>query len=635
VKRFWSTLIGGNHRNRHKSDAKRLAKGTLVQADAIITTHEVTDMHGTGVIINRIFGGSPNILSIRTADMYPEHSLGETNLVLGNSGLSRRESYARMLEALDGMAVRRILCVPYHPDELVWSIVLKEMFGAPLCIFVMDDSNIYSDRIPDELLADALAKADLRLAISPEMRNAYEQKYRRKFYVVPPVVRDGVARTTPLDLPAGSAPLTGALIGSLWSPKWLQMLRETVKQAGVQLDWYGNSKASWLATTEEDLRQDGIHVRGFTPEAELTEKLKQYSYALIPSGTLDERDDRQEIARLSLPTRLPYLLAAANMPMIVLGNPATAAASFVDRFQVGLISPYDGASLRKAVDQVCQPAQQRDIRARAANRASLFSAKGLADWIWQSLDKREAVDDRFETAFRRRKGEMIVYVDPPVPKDVIPDFAPDYQALRRMKENAFSPDFIVDIGSSTGVWSHAASRVFPSARFILLDPLHEHYKKKNNWFFTQHPEFECIGVAISDHPGEAEFDVSDDLYGSSLFAPADSRAYDRIKVPIRTLDDLAREKKLSGRGLLKIDVQFAEHLVLAGARELLPQVDAILVELSLFRYAPQAKLYHEMCDLIRQLGFRYFEDVGGWRCPIRGIQLQKDVLFVRENLVPD
>ena len=607
----------------------------MVQADAIITTHEVTDMHGTGVIINRIFGGSPNILSIRTADMYPEHSLGDTSLVLGNAGLSRRESFARMLETLNGMAVRRILCVPYHPDELIWAIVLKEMFLAPLCVFIMDDSNIYSNRIPDELLAEALAKADLRLAISPEMRDAYEQKYRRKFFVVPPVVRDGVASTTPQAPPVGSSPLTGALIGSLWSPKWLQYLRDAIKQAGVQLDWYGNSTASWLQTTEEELRQDGIYVRGFAPEAELTEKLKQYSYALIPSGTLDERDDRQEIARLSLPTRLPYLLAAANMPMIVLGSPATAAAGFVERFQVGRVIPYDGPSLRKAVDEICQPAQQREIRARAASRASLFSAKGLADWIWQSLDKREPVDDRFEKAFRRRKGEMIVYVDPPVPKDVIPDFAPDYQALRRMKENAFIPDFIVDIGSSTGVWSHAAWHLFPSARFVLLDPLHDHYVKKNNWFFTQHPQFECLAVAISDHPGEAEFDVSNDLYGSSLFTPADSRTYDCIKVPIRTLDDVAREKKLTGRGLLKIDVQFAEHLVLAGAKELLPQIDAILVELSLFRYASQARLFHEMCDLIRQLGFQYFEDVGGWRCPIRGIQLQKDVLFLRENLVRD
>src|SRR5205823_10731768 len=147
--------------------------------------------------------------------------LGEGRLLLPHSALSRPESFARMLTALNGSTIRRILCVPYHPDELVWSIVLKELFSAPLCIFVMDDSNIYSNRIPDQLFAETLAKADLRLAISPEMRDAYEKKYRQKFYVVPPVVRDEAVRTTRQMLAPGSAPLAGALIGSLWSPKWL------------------------------------------------------------------------------------------------------------------------------------------------------------------------------------------------------------------------------------------------------------------------------------------------------------------------------------------------------------------------------------------------------------------------------
>ena len=99
-----------------------------------------------------------------------------------------------------------------------------------------------------------------------------------------------------------------------------------------------------------------------------------------------------------------------------------------------------------------------------------------------------------------------------------------------------------------------------------------------------------------------------------------------------TLDQLAREKKLTGRGLLKIDVQFTEHLVLAGAQQMLKQVDALLLELSLFRYAPQARLFPEMCDLVRSLGFNYYEDVGGWRSPVDGTTLQKDVLFVREAL---
>lgn len=72
--------------------------------------------------------------------------------------------------------------------------------------------------------------------------------------------------------------------------------------------------------------------------------------------------------------------------------------------------------------------------------------------------------------------------------------------------------------------------------------------------------------------------------------------------------------------------------MLRGAKQILPQVDALIVELSLFRYNAQALIFAEMYELIRNLGFRYYEDLGGWRSPVDGTTLQKDVLFVREHL---
>jgi hypothetical protein len=58
---------------------------------------------------------------------------------------------------------------------------------------------------------------------------------------------------------------------------------------------------------------------------------------------------------------------------------------------------------------------------------------------------------------------------------------------------------------------------------------------------------------------------------------------------------------------------------------------ALLLELSVVSYASQSVLFPEMCDLIRRLGFRYYEDIGRWRSPVDGTPLQKDVLFVRES----
>jgi hypothetical protein len=292
--------------------------------------------------------------------------------------------------------------VPYLADELISALVLKEMFGAPLCTYVMDDNNVYSHGIPDELMREALSKSTLRLAISPEMREEYERKYGLKFWILPPVVREEAVPAT-LEMPRGGhfATRTAVMVGSLWSRQWLQQFRQTVRQARMEVHWYGNAQFSHLGVTPEELRQDGIVYCGFLPEAELTDRVKAYPYALIPSGTLDEKDDRPGIARLSLPTRLPHLLALTHTPMIVLGNSQTAAAGFLGRFGVGLVAPYDGVRLRQVVDQICRPEQQLAFRRRAAGHSALFSAKGLAEWVWQSLAQGRPCDERFEKAFGR------------------------------------------------------------------------------------------------------------------------------------------------------------------------------------------------------------------------------------------
>jgi FkbM family methyltransferase len=611
-----------------------LSRLALQDADVLITTNEVTDRHGTGVILNRIFGRSRNLLLVRSTNLYREHSLKGQQLFLSHEGLSRAQSFERVLFALNGSTVRRVLCVPFLPDELVTAITLKELFGVPLCTYLMDDNNIYARGIPDELMREALSKSNLRLAISPEMRDQYEKKYSLKFWVLPPVVaKDSLAHNGEVVVQARSPQTSaGVLVGSLWSRRWLERLRHTIREAGIQLHWYGNTQASWLKVDPTELKHDGITDCGFVPESELKERMRQYDYAIIPSGTLEEKDDRPEIARLSLPTRMPFLMAACHMPMIVLGSPQTAAARFVERFGMGVVSPYDPVRLHHAIETISQPARQARLRQQAARHSSLFCADGLSQWIWQSLEQGEPCDERFEKVFRRDSQQIIAYVDPPAPKDLWGDFILVYHALRRMKQKGFSPDFVLDVGASSGVWSDVAHRVFPHSRFILVEPLYQQYRRMSDWYFRKHPEFECVPVAVSEHPGEAQLQLTEDLYGSSLFSASAREMENSVKVPVQTLDQVARDKQIAGRGMLKLDVQFVEHLVLRGAQKILPQVDALLVELSLFRYNAEALTFPEMYELIRGLGFRYYEDVGGWRSPADGTTLQKDVLFVRERL---
>ncbi len=256
-------------------------------------------------------------------------------------------------------------------------------------------------------------------------------------------------------------------------------------------------------------------------------------------------------------------------------------------------------------------------------------------WLWGSLERGEPLDDRFERRSPRRESDIVAYAETPPPADLYRDFVPVFEALRRLHRRGLRPDFVIDIGASTGIWSEAASRLFPEAQFVLVEPLGDRYdpraRKHHLKAIRRHA---LVEAAVSDRPGRMTFNVPPDLYGASLLLPDDARTYQSVEVRVTTVDEIAAEQALRGRGLLKADVQCAEHLVLAGAARTLPQVDVILIELSLVRYAPEARTLREMLDLLHGLGFRLYDDTGGWRSPVDGTLLQKDLVFVRHGLFP-
>jgi len=610
------------------------ASRKLTPCDVVITPNEVTPCHGTGVLVHRLFGNSPHIISIRSRNLHQDHQFGERSFCLDHTNLSRAQIYRRLLDALEGYEVRRIVCVPFYADDLLSAIALRDIFNAPLCTYIMDDQSIYDAGISDVLIREALTKSTLRLAISPEMRNAYENNYRCKFWLLPPLVDEAlVSSTLKTDERVKRNPRTGILIGNVWSKQWLDWTRETVRNSGCTIDWYGNASASWLNVTKEELAADGIHDCGFVPERELHAVCKKYAYALVPSGTLEEKDHTGAIARLSLPTRLPFLLSSTHTPILVLGSKNTAAARFVERFECGLVCDYLQSDFIDAVARISHPEAQQQMRQNAASKATGFSSEGATAWLWSSLAKSEPHDLRFEKLMPRSESDVVFYVDEQTPPDIWVDFAMSYHVMRRLSKAGYQPDFILDIGASSGVWSHAVKKAFPKSRFILVDPLLEKYAKLSGHFFqNQNPEFTWIKAAVSDESGELIFQVSDDLYGSSLLLPNDSRKYQDIKVPAFTLDELAQQQKLVGRGILKIDVQCAEHKVLAGASALMPQIDVLILEVSMVRFAKEALVFEEMLELAEKLGFYYYDELGCWRSPVDGTLLQKDILFLRKEM---
>ena len=602
--------------------------------DVLVTFNEVNCRHGTGKLLQRLFRDWSRLLTIRSVDTYGGAQLfGETDFRLPSLGMSRAQIFETVSSWLRAITVKRVVCVPWNAQEVIAAIAVKEIANADLCMYIMDDQNITKGQIPDDVMREALVKSRLRLAISPEMRLAYQNKYDLKFWLLPPVIDHRFLGSSPKGPTHGSN--RGVMVGNVWSVRWLNLLREMLRTSGILIDWYSNDGWVWAKLDHEELKQDGITRVAGLPEDTVAGKLSQYDFAVIPSGTMDETDDNRSVAQLSLPSKVPFITATAQTPLIVIGNPETAAAKFVTRFGVGTTCDYDTGSFQRAVGHVTTPENQQAMRERSSQLAPMFSDRGAGEWLRQALEHAEPCDLKYEELFTPQPGQLLQYVEPPVPEGTHYVFYAIYQGLRRLKTEGFTPDFVVDIGASTAAWSYSIRPLFPNARFILVEPLASRYHPDGPaGLGRRYPGFELVEIALADKPGRMPFQVSSDLYNSSsLRVNTVSSVEEVIEIDVTTLDQLASQRGINGRGLLKIDVQYAEHLVIEGGRRLIEQnVDAIAIELTLERVHPEMKTFSEMTNLMTALGFRYFDDVGGWRTPATGLLEQKDVLFVRQGL---
>jgi hypothetical protein len=371
--------------------------------DVVVTTNEMNERHGTGVLVRRVFEGQRDLFSIRARNDYDgDHALGDASVVLSHVRRSRAQSFAKVLTSLRGREVRRALCVPYATDDLLTAIAVKELFGARLCAWIMDDHNVAAKGIPDEVMGEFLSKCTLRLATHSELREAYEDKYGLPFSILPAVVTASLVRPD-FAVPDGPevAAATGVFVGSFWSQRWFDRLCDLLAGAGHQTDWFGNNRSPYFRFPPEQLAAARLHPRGIVPEPELAPLLARYPYCIVPTGTLDRYDDAANTARLSLPGRILFVAATSHTPIVVVGSPQTSAARCVTRFGIGVVCGYSVGEFRRAVAHVMRPEVQLEMRRRAAAIAPALSASGAGEWLLRSIDSGGPVDDRFERLFPR------------------------------------------------------------------------------------------------------------------------------------------------------------------------------------------------------------------------------------------
>ena len=371
------------------------AKAIPDGATLVITHTELSSRHGTGALLLKILRNEPSLAVFYSKDFFKAHDIEVPAFLIRTSG-DQLASGRRLVETLvSGKKIQRILCVPFYEDEVQTALAAQACTGAPLALYIMDDQNVHVHEIPDKPLAQLIDQANICVAISPALCAAYTEKFRRRFWLAPPTA-DPDLFVPASDQFEPKSPPRGILIGNLWSSHTQSRFRETIRQSGFEIDWCGNAGKPFIQLEPDELRKEGIFLRSHLPEPELINLARAADFAVIPAGTLDDSDTHDWLARASLPSRIVYLMATANVPLIVMGHPQTAAAQFVSDLGLGTICSYTAGSFQAAVKQVTDPTISLKIRERARNLSPTFSSKELASWLWESMQRGQAVDERFE-----------------------------------------------------------------------------------------------------------------------------------------------------------------------------------------------------------------------------------------------
>jgi FkbM family methyltransferase len=180
----------------------------------------------------------------------------------------------------------------------------------------------------------------------------------------------------------------------------------------------------------------------------------------------------------------------------------------------------------------------------------------------------------------------------------------------------------IDVGASDGQWSLAARRHFPSANFLLFEPLAEHQPALAA--LGRQLGFQAVAAVAGAATGNVAFAVDPALDGSAVAAPG---AANTRTVPVETVDRAVASRGLAGPYGLKLDTHGYELSVLAGAAHVLRQASLVIVEAYNFELTPGSLRFHELCAWLEQRGFRCCDLADPMRRPTDGALWQMDLAF--------
>ncbi len=205
--------------------------------------------------------------------------------------------------------------------------------------------------------------------------------------------------------------------------------------------------------------------------------------------------------------------------------------------------------------------------------------------------------------------------------------------LKHLPKN--EPVRLVDVGAHDGDFTFGIACYCGLHTGVLVEPLPHKATALKERFRAR--EYHVFGCALADRAGTVDLRVNEiEATASILSIRRDLQELDGLTLgqerivscEQRTLDSVIAEVGLSGVDLLKLDVQGAEHLVLAGATKTLLGTRRVWTECSFKPLYAGSSTFMDLHALLTGCGFQLIELNPAFRSR-SGELLQVDALFAR------
>lgn len=194
----------------------------------------------------------------------------------------------------------------------------------------------------------------------------------------------------------------------------------------------------------------------------------------------------------------------------------------------------------------------------------------------------------------------------------------------RLHENGFAPDAIIDIGANRADWSRMIRPIFPDVPIVMVEAqsaLEPELANAAKEIGRAEYRIALLGPVAGEERTFYEMGT-----GSSLLPENSNVSRTSNRITATTLDLMAENALPAARSIfLKLDIQGAELMVLAGGAETLARCGAVQLEVALLSYNTGAPLLAEVVAFMAERGLLVTEVAGFSRPGAHLVQI--DLIF--------